>query len=101
MTDVERSLAVDQRHGVPLDVHADDPLGSALCVAGRLRELDAAGLAPPPDRDLGLHGHGPELGAGRRRFLRRAGDAAWRDRDAERRQDFLRLIFEQLHRREG
>src|SRR5206468_7090354 len=94
--DVERRLAVDERHLETLDVHADDLLRRVARLFGRLRELDAAGLAATADRHLGLDRDRPQLLDRGRGLVGRASDHAARDWYAERREHFFCLVLEEL-----
>ncbi len=95
--DVQRGLAVDEGHLEPLDVHADDLLRRLPGLVRRLRKPDPAGLAPTPDRHLGLHRDRAELGNRGGRLVGGAGDQAGRDGDAKRGENFLGLVLEKLH----
>ena len=99
--DLERGLAVDQRHLEPLDVHADDPLGGGVSSLRRLHDRDAAGFAAAADRHLGLHSHRPQLAAGALSLFGGMGHPAGRDLDPQAGEDLLGLVLEQLHKRVG
>ena len=95
--DLQRGLAVDERHLEALDVHADDLLGGGARLVGGAGELDAPGLAATAHRHLRLDRDGAQPGERRGGGVGVARDHARRDRDAERGQDLFGLVLEELH----
>ena len=83
---------------VALDVHAEDVPGVGAHLVGVVGELDAAGLAPATDLDLGLDDDRVAgrvgLGDG---LVDGDGDAAGADRDAVAGEVLLALVFEEIH----
>src|SRR5262249_14542906 len=80
--------------------HADHPLGDLAGFGGALGELDAATFAAATGVDLRLHHAYASAELLRRRFGfgRVAGDLPARDVDLIAPEDFLRLIFVNVHR---
>jgi len=95
--DVERALAVDERHLEALDVHADDRLGGGPRLLRRLGELDAPRLAPAADGNLRFDRDRPDLPGCLGRLVRCPGHLSRRYGDAEGGEDLLGLVLEQLH----
>ena len=85
---------------VPADVHAEDRGRVRLGLLGRVRELDAAGLAAAADEHLRLDddlaaellGSGASLLGSRR-------EAPLRHRNAGAREQLLSLVFVEIHGR--
>ena len=83
---------------VALDVHAEDRLGFGLGVSRVIGHLDAAGFTPATCLDLRFHHHAAtELLGDRPGFVWGGGDLAGRHRNAVLGEDFLRLMFEEVH----
>ena len=83
---------------VALDVHAEDVRGLGLGVSRIVGDLHAAGLAAATGLDLRLdHDAAAELLGDRARFVWGGSDLAGRHRDAVLREEFLRLMFEEVH----
>ena len=85
------------------ELHAEDLAGELRDLGLRARQLDAAALAAAAGVDLRLHD--PDRAAELLRRLGRLADAergiAARHRDAEAGEDFLALVFVNLHRGVG
>jgi hypothetical protein len=83
---------------VALDVHAEDVPGVQPHLVGVVGQLDAAGLAPATDLDLGLDDDriAGRIGRGDG-LLDRVGLAARGDRDAVAGEVELPLVLEQVH----
>ena len=84
--------------GEALDRHAEDGFRAGFGLGRRLRELHAAGLAPPSGMHLRLHDHFPPQSVGDGARLRgRRCHFAWGDRNAVTPQNVSRLVFVQVH----
>ena len=84
---------------VRLQLHAEDLAGQLLQVVHRARELDAAALAAAAGVDLGLDDPdaAAEFLSGFHRLLHRERGVAARHGHAELAQEFLALVFVDLH----
>src|SRR5690606_14219436 len=98
LRDLARLLDQDLADRVALDVHAENLLRLLVRVVGTVGELHAARFAAAPGLDLRLDNDSAGQRLGRRaRLLRRVrDDAAWYW-DAVLREEFFRLMFEQVH----
>ena len=105
--DLGRGTDEDPPDGQPLDLHRQDLGRDVLGLVRGRRELDAAGLAPAADQDLGLDhdlaggiaGVGEEADGGGARLRRRAGDLPGGDRQPLGDEQRLRVGFVDLHAR--
>ena len=98
LCDVARLLDQDLVDRVALDVHAEDLARLGLRVVGSVGDLDAAGLAAATGLDLRLdHDATAELGRDGASLLGSRGYLAGRDRHAMCGEEFLRLVFEEIH----
>ena len=83
---------------VALDVHAEDRLGFRLGVGGVVGHLHAAGLASATGLDLRFHDHAAaEFFSDPARLARGRRHLSGGYRDAVLSEDFLRLMFEEVH----
>ncbi len=97
--DVGGLLAPDLVDGEALDVHTQDGLSRRLCLLGRLRQPDPAGLAPAADGDLGLDCDRPQQVGRVDDLLHRPRHAALIDGNAGGGELLFGLVFEKLHGR--
>ena len=92
--DVSGLVHQDFLHGQPFDVHAEDLCGHFLGLIRRAGQLDAAGLAAPPDQHLTLDDDRlADLFSDGARFGRRGCDFPVGDGHAISGEDSLRLVF--------
>jgi hypothetical protein len=88
----------DPAYQVALDVQAEDRRRLLRGLVGVGRQLDAAGLAPAPGLDLGLHHHGgADPAGGDPRLLGGVGHLPRQHGYAVRGEELLRLVLVQVH----